>query len=41
MTESKSVPSVSVTYAANGRSKKANELGMRPMQERSYRKAAL
>ena len=38
MTESKSVPSVSVTYAANGRSKKANELGMRPMQERAYNK---
>ena len=38
MTQSKSVPSVSVTYAANGRSKKANEFGMRPMQERAYDK---
>ena len=38
MTQSKSVPSVSVTYAANGTSKKANELGMRPMQERAYDK---
>ncbi len=31
-----SVPSVSVNYAANGLSTKANELGMRPMQERAY-----
>ena len=38
MTQSKSVPSVSVTYAASGSSKKANELGMRPMQERAYDK---
>ena len=38
MTQTKSVPSVSVTYAANGRSKKANELGMRSMQERAYDK---
>lgn len=30
------VPSVSVSYAQNGRSTKANELGMRPMQERAY-----
>lgn len=30
------VPSVSVTYARNGRSTKANELGMRVMQERAY-----
>lgn len=30
------VPSVSVTYAQNGRSTKANELGMRPMQERVF-----
>lgn len=29
-------PSVSVSYAQNGRSTKANELGMRPMQERAY-----
>ncbi|MEQ8447681.1 MAG: pseudomurein-binding repeat-containing protein [Pelagibacterium sp.] len=34
--ETKAVPSVSVTYARNGRSTKANELGMRPMQERAY-----
>ncbi|HLZ04673.1 MAG TPA: DEAD/DEAH box helicase [Bradyrhizobium sp.] len=32
------VPAVSVTYARNGRSTKANELGMRPMQERAYAK---
>lgn len=31
-----SVPSVSVTYARNGASTKANALGMRPMQERAY-----
>lgn len=30
------VPSVSVSYAQNGRSTKANELGMRPMQERVF-----
>lgn len=30
------VPSVSVTYAKNGNSTKANALGMRPMQERAY-----
>lgn len=34
----KSVPSVSVTYAQTGRDQKANELGMRPMQERAYEK---
>nr|WP_241799186.1 DEAD/DEAH box helicase [Acidithiobacillus caldus] len=33
-----SVPSVSVTYAQNGSSTKANALGMRPMQERAYEK---
>ena len=32
----KSVPSVSVSYARNGNSTKANALGMRPMQERAY-----
>src|SRR6186713_3291357 len=32
----KSVPSISVTYARNGSSSKANALGMRPMQERAY-----
>src|SRR5687767_15823339 len=36
--EMKSVPSVSVSYARNGSSTKANELGMRPMQERAYEK---
>ncbi|MFN9749295.1 MAG: DEAD/DEAH box helicase [Burkholderiales bacterium] len=34
----KSIPSVSVTYARNGISTKANALGMRPMQERAYEK---
>jgi superfamily II DNA or RNA helicase len=32
------VPAVSVTYAQNGSSTKANALGMRPMQERAYQK---
>lgn len=32
------VPSVSVSYARNGSSTKANALGMRPMQERVYEK---
>lgn len=32
----KHVPSVSVSYAQNGSSTKANELGMRPMQERAF-----
>ncbi len=36
--EKKLVPSVSVSYARNGRSTKANALGMRPMQERAYEK---
>jgi len=34
----KSVPSVSVSYATNGSSTKANEFGMRPMQERAFEK---
>ncbi len=38
MSESLSVPSVSVTYARNGNSTKPNELGMRVMQERAYEK---
>ena len=38
MAESKHIPSVSVTYACNGSSKKSNELGMRVMQERAYEK---
>jgi hypothetical protein len=33
-----SIPSVSVTYARDCRSTRPNELGMRPMQERAYRK---
>jgi superfamily II DNA or RNA helicase len=32
----KSVPSISVSYARDGNSTKANALGMRPMQERAY-----
>ncbi len=36
--EIKAVPTVSVTYARTGASTKANELGMRPMQERAYEK---
>lgn len=38
MTGQKKVPSVSVSYARNGSSTKANALGMRPMQERAYEK---
>lgn len=38
MTETKSVPSVSVNYAQDGTSTKSNILGMRPMQERAYQK---
>ena len=34
----KFVPSVSVRYASNGSSTRANSLGMRPMQERVYEK---
>jgi superfamily II DNA or RNA helicase len=33
-----SVPSVSVTYAASGRSMRVNAFGMRPMQERAWEK---
>src|ERR1700722_14106305 len=33
-----SVPSISVSYARNGSSTKANALGMRAMQERAYEK---
>jgi len=36
--DKKSVPSVSVSYARNGSTNKANALGMRPMQERAYEK---
>ena len=34
----RTVPSVSVTYARNGVSTKANAFGMRPMQERAFEK---
>ena len=34
----KTVPSVSVSYARNGNSTRANEFGMRAMQERAYEK---
>ena len=33
-----SIPSVSVTYACSGNSRRSNELGMRPMQERAWEK---
>lgn len=36
--EKLSIPSVSVSYARNGSSTKANAFGMRPMQERAYEK---
>ncbi len=38
MIGNKSIPSVSVNYACNGSSTKANEMGMRVMQERTYEK---
>lgn len=38
MTDLKSIPSVSVTYAQTGNATRSNELGMRPMQERAYEK---
>jgi hypothetical protein len=38
MTKHKAIPSISVSYARNGSSKKSNELGMRVMQERAYEK---
>ncbi len=38
MTATKSVPSVSVTYARNGSSTQENAFGMRAMQERAYEK---
>ena len=38
MTDIKFIPSVSVNYACNGSSTKANEMGMRAMQERAYEK---
>ena len=36
MTERRNIPSVSVSYAHNGKSSKPNALGMRAMQERAY-----
>ena len=38
MSNPQNIPSVSVTYAQNGRSTQANALGMRAMQERAYQK---
>lgn len=38
MSRSVHIPSISVTYAQDGRSTNANALGMRPMQERAYQK---
>jgi superfamily II DNA or RNA helicase len=38
MNKTTAIPSVSVTYAQDGTSTKANNLGMRPMQERAYQK---
>lgn len=38
MTENKAIPSVTVNYKHTGSSTKANELGMRAMQERAYEK---
>ncbi|WP_366523170.1 DEAD/DEAH box helicase family protein [uncultured Tateyamaria sp.] len=38
MVSTRTVPSVSVSYAQNGNSTKSNELGMRAMQERAYEK---
>ncbi len=38
MSDSVSIPSVSVTYAQDGSSTRSNALGMRPMQERVYQK---
>jgi superfamily II DNA or RNA helicase len=38
MSNPTAIPSVSVTYAQDGSSTKANTLGMRPMQERAYQK---
>lgn len=37
-TNQRAIPSVSVTYTQSGHSTRANELGMRPMQERAYEK---
>ena len=37
-TKTTSIPSISVTYARDGKSTSSNSLGMRPMQERAYQK---
>ena len=37
-TKYSSPPTISCNYSCNGKSKKSNELGMRPMQERAYSK---
>jgi len=36
-----SISSISVRYAQHGSSTRANEMGMRPMQERAYQKRAV
>ncbi len=38
MSKSVPIPSISVTYAQDGKSTSSNSLGMRPMQERAYQK---
>jgi len=38
MAETKHIPSISVSYASNGKTNKANSLGMRTMQERAYQR---
>ncbi len=38
MSTPQNIPSVSVTYARDGRSTRPNALGMRAMQERAYQK---
>ena len=32
------IPSITVSYACNGKTNKVNEFGMRPMQEKAYEK---
>lgn len=38
MNKSNPIPSISVTYAQDGKSTSSNAMGMRPMQERAYQK---
>jgi hypothetical protein len=38
VSQKQSIPSVTVNYAGDGSSTKANEMGMRVMQERAYEK---